>query len=136
MRVILVLLLGSGLLVGCKHAKPSDPANAGSETVVKKSAEKESSRTKSASSRETGTAARKATALNEPSGKIASVNPNLRFVVIDFAFNPVPQPDQSLSVYRDGQKVGEVKISAQSRNNIIAADITAGDARIGDEVRP
>jgi hypothetical protein len=76
------------------------------------------------------------TAINESSGKIASVNPNLRFVVIDFAMNPLPQVDQKLSVFRQGQKVGEVKISSQARNSIMAADLTAGEANVGDEVRP
>jgi len=50
--------------------------------------------------------------------------------------NPVPQVDQRLGVYRQGQKVGEVKISSQARNSIIAADITQGEANVGDEVRP
>jgi hypothetical protein len=77
-----------------------------------------------------------ATPISESTGKIASVNSALRFVVIDFAFNPVPQPDQRLGVFRNGQKVGEVKISNQARNSIIAADITAGEAQVGDEVRP
>ena len=73
--------------------------------------------------------------ISEPLGKVASVNPGLRFVVIDFAFNPAPQVDQRMSVYRQGQKVGEVRISSQARNSIIAADLTAGEARVGDEVR-
>ena len=43
-----------------------------------------------------------------------SVNPGLRFVVIDFAFNPVPQVDQRMSIYRQGQKVGEADIPTRA----------------------
>jgi hypothetical protein len=56
--------------------------------------------------------------------------------VIDFAPNPLPKVDQRLGVYRQGQKVGEVKISRQANNSIVAADITQGEAQTGDEVRP
>jgi hypothetical protein len=134
MRAILSLLLGSALLVGCQHPKPSDPNVATGETVVKKGRTTKSS-SKPAASRDSGVQPQ-ATPLNESSGKVASVNPTLRFVVIDFSLNPLPKTDQQLGVYRKGQKVGEVKISAQARNSIVAADITDGDAQVGDEVRP
>jgi hypothetical protein len=129
MRAIVMLVLSAALLVGCKTSKPSD--SSGQTKVVP--AEK-APRGKSA--RETKSTATQATPITEAAGKVASVNPNLRFVVIDFALNPVPQVDQRMAVYRQGQKVGEVKISSQSRNSIIAADITAGEAQVGDEVRP
>jgi hypothetical protein len=128
MRAILMLVLSGALLVGCKHPKPSDAAAAPSQTPATKRTDKKSGETK-------GTAAQ-ASPIMEAAGKVASVNPELRFVVIDFALNPVPKVDQRMSVYRQGQKVGEVKISSQARNSIIAADITAGEAKIGDEVRP
>ena len=114
-------------MVGCRHARPSDSKTAANEPAAKARADKKPAKAKSAPT---------ATAIVEPAGKVASVNPNLRFVVIDFALNPVPQVDQRLSVYRQGQKVGEVKISSQARNSIIAADITQGEANVGDEVRP
>ena len=136
---MLVVLLGSALLVGCKHTSPSTSQTANAETAKKKSPDnagsKSGSKTASTSARES-TASPKATPINETSGKVAAVNTNLRFVVIDFALNPLPVVDQRLGVYRHGQKVGELKISAQSRNSIVAADITAGDAQKGDEVRP
>lgn len=68
-------------------------------------------------------------------GKVASVNPILRFVVIDFYLSRLPQIGQPLSVYRQGQKVGEVKVTGPEQSRNIAADITAGDAKVGDEVR-
>ena len=134
MRAIVILVLSSALLAGCKHARPSDSAAAAGKTPPK--ARTDSASTKATPARDGKTPPSRPAAINEPAGKVASVNPALRFVVIDFAFNPPPQVDQRLAVYRDGQKVGEIKISSQARNNIIAADITAGEARIGDEVRP
>jgi hypothetical protein len=134
MRAILMLVLSALLLVGCKHTKPSDSATKSGQTDTSKKTDK-NAKAKTAT-RETKSTAAQATPITEPAGKVASVNSTLRFVVIDFALNPVPQVDQRMSVYRQGQKVGEVKISSQARNSIIAADITAGEAKVGDEVRP
>ena len=131
MRAMLILLLSGACLLGCKHSKSPESALKEKPSAVTR-AEKVP---RKAAPRET-TEAQQPTPINESSGRVASVNPGLRFVVVDFAFNPVPQVDQRMSVYRQGQKVGEIKISSQARNNIIAADITAGEAAIGDEVRP
>ena len=38
-------------------------------------------------------------------------------------------------VYRDGLKVGEVKISGPTRDNNTVADLISGVANKGDEVR-
>ncbi len=124
MRAIFALFIGCALLTGCKHGKSGDAAALPQETGT---------RQKKTSARETKP---QVTPINESAGKIASVNPNLRFVVIDFEMSRLPQVDQKLGVYRQGQKVGEVKISGQARNSIVAADVTAGEANVGDEVRP
>jgi hypothetical protein len=68
-------------------------------------------------------------------GRVASVNPKLRFVVLDFSLNPLPPIDQRVNVYRQGQKVGEVKITGPARNSHIVADIVAGNVQPGDQVR-
>ena len=47
----------------------------------------------------------------------------------------MPQIGQTLSVYRAGLKVGEVKITGPQRDNDIVADLTTGDAGAGDDVR-
>ena len=47
----------------------------------------------------------------------------------------MPAVDQRLNVYHDGQKTGEVKVTGPTRDTTIAGDITAGEARVGDEVR-
>jgi len=69
------------------------------------------------------------------SGRIVSVNSVLRFVVIDFPLLKMPALEQRLSVYRQGQKVGEVKITGPMQDTTIAGDITTGEAQWGDEVR-
>jgi hypothetical protein len=130
MRAILILVLSAALLVGCRSPRPSEPAAASPAPSAEKGAKPVMT------PREAKSPSTEATPITEPMGKVASVNAGLRFVVIDFALNPVPQVDQRLGVYRQGQKVGVVKVSNQSRNSIVAADITDGEAQIGDEVRP
>ena len=73
--------------------------------------------------------------INPLAGKVVLVNEPLRYVVLDFALGRPPVANQRLNVYRKGQKVGEVRISSQSRNNNFAADIMSGEARVGDEAR-
>jgi hypothetical protein len=68
-------------------------------------------------------------------GKVASVNPGLRFVVMEFPVRRVPAIDQRLNVYREGRKVGEVKVTGPAVDTTIAGDITAGTVLTGDEVR-
>jgi hypothetical protein len=68
-------------------------------------------------------------------GKIVLVNAPLKYVVIEGVIGRLPPVDQSLNVYRDGQKVGVVVVSNQSRGANFAADISVGDARVGDTVR-
>lgn len=68
-------------------------------------------------------------------GRIASVNEKLRFVIIDFTSSRRPDLEQRLNVYRVGQKVAEIKVSGPYRNLTVAADILAGDVKYGDEVK-
>jgi hypothetical protein len=68
-------------------------------------------------------------------GKVARANQNLRFVVLAFPITRMPAIEQRLVVYRGGLKVGEVKISGPQQDENIVADIVAGDADAGDEVR-
>ena len=75
------------------------------------------------------------TAVTMLEGKVASVNQNLHFVVLDYSFHSLPPLDRRLSVYRQGQKVGEVKVTGPQRAGNIAADILIGEAKEGDEVR-
>ncbi len=69
------------------------------------------------------------------SGKVVLVNAPLKYIVVEGAIGRLPPVEQTLNVYRDGQKVGMVMVSNQSRGANFAADITLGEARVGDTVR-
>jgi PBP1b-binding outer membrane lipoprotein LpoB len=68
-------------------------------------------------------------------GQVAMVNSEARFVVLSFSVGQTPQPDQHLSVYRNGLKVGEVKVTGPQHDNDTVADIITGDVQVQDEVR-
>jgi len=68
-------------------------------------------------------------------GKVATYNDAGRFVVMDFPLGHMPGMDQRLFVYRQGLKVGEVKVTGPQRENHIVADLVSGEAQTGDEVR-
>jgi len=68
-------------------------------------------------------------------GRVAMVNPDGHFVILNFPVGQVPAVDQRLNLYRRGLKVGEVKVSGPQQDDNVAADILAGDSEVGDEVR-
>jgi hypothetical protein len=68
-------------------------------------------------------------------GRVLSVFSNGRFVVLTFPIGTVPAIGQRMDIYRQGLKVGEVKISGPQNEENTVADITTGDVRIGDETR-
>ncbi|HWD94357.1 MAG TPA: hypothetical protein VG938_18645 [Verrucomicrobiae bacterium] len=68
-------------------------------------------------------------------GRVASVNANLRFVVLTFPVGQLPSVDSRMNVFRNGAIVGEVKITGPQRDDNSVADIMLGDAQKGDEVR-
>ncbi len=68
-------------------------------------------------------------------GTVASANTTARFVVLNFPVGRLPAVEQRLQVYRSGLKVGELKVSGPQLDDAIVADITAGEAKAGDEVR-
>jgi hypothetical protein len=68
-------------------------------------------------------------------GTVVSVNPALRFLVMDFPVRKLPVLEQRLNVYRNGQKVGEIKVTGPARDTTVAGDILVGEAQVGDEVR-
>ena len=73
---------------------------------------------------------------NSLAARVVSYNDSGRFVVLSFPPDQMPKLEQSLFLYRDGMKVGEVKIdSSQQRDNLIVADLVTGEAQVGDEVR-
>lgn len=68
-------------------------------------------------------------------GKVASVNASLHFVVLNFPAGRMAAVEQTLALYRQGQKIGEVKVTGPQQDDNIIADITSGEAETGDEVR-
>jgi hypothetical protein len=68
-------------------------------------------------------------------GRIASYNSIGRFAVLNFPVTRMPAVGQTLFVFRDGLKVGEVKVTGPQRDDNIVADLTKGEAQSGDQVR-
>jgi hypothetical protein len=69
------------------------------------------------------------------SGEVEMVNDEARFVVMSFPPGAVPQSGQRLDVYRNGLKIGEVKVTGPQHENDTVADIVTGDPQLHDEVR-
>lgn len=68
-------------------------------------------------------------------GKVARYNEAGRFAVLEFPLGKMPRLEQRLFVYRNGLKVGELKVTGPQRDEHIVADVLAGEAQPGDEVR-
>jgi hypothetical protein len=68
-------------------------------------------------------------------GKVARFNEAGRFVVLEFPISHLPVIGQILFVYRNGLKVGEIKVTGPQRDDHTVADLTTGEAQTGDEVR-
>ena len=75
------------------------------------------------------------TAEERVSGKVVSVNSDLRFVVLTFPVGQLPPLEKHLGIYRQGLKVGEIKISGPQADDSTVADIIQGEAAAGDTVR-
>ena len=72
---------------------------------------------------------------NSLAGKVVDYNAVGRFVVINFPVGQMAKMDQTLFIYRDGLKVGEVKITGPQSDNNIVADLVDGEAQTGDDAR-
>ena len=68
-------------------------------------------------------------------GKVSRYNEAGRFVVLEFPIAHLPGVGQRLFVYRNGLKTGEVKVTGPQRDDHTVADITTGEAQVGDDVR-
>lgn len=68
-------------------------------------------------------------------GRVVTYNTAGRFVVLDFPVGKMPVREQVVFVYRQGLKVGEVKIVGPERDHLTVGDLSAGEAQKGDEVR-
>ena len=68
-------------------------------------------------------------------GRVVVYNSAGRFVVLDFPVGQLPANDQVMFVFRQGLKVGEVKVTGPRRDHNTVADLVSGEARMGDAVR-
>jgi hypothetical protein len=69
-------------------------------------------------------------------GRVIQVNARSRYVIVNFPVGSLPSASQTLGVYRAGLKVGEVRIDERwRRDDNMVADLLAGEAQAGDEVR-
>ena len=68
-------------------------------------------------------------------GKVVKVNPTGRFVVLNFPVGRLPLMESTMDVYRQGLKVGEVRITGPQLDDNIVGDLLRGEAMPGDEVR-
>ena len=122
MRLVISLLVSSLTLAGCatNNSKATDAA---------KKKTPATSKARAANQKSTLAPTLQLT------GKVASVNSELRFVVLDFSVGDMPGINQRLGVYRAGQKVAQVKVTGPQSDTNIVADIIEGEAQVGDEVR-
>jgi hypothetical protein len=68
-------------------------------------------------------------------GKIVRANQDGRFVVMTFPIGHLPSLQQRLTIFRKGQKVGEIRVTGPQLDDNVVGDIAEGDAQAGDEVR-
>jgi hypothetical protein len=130
MRMLSVIWIFAGLMVGCASDRAPADSSSTSTTEAQRS---------DASGPDYNTITNDnqiMTLANPVEGKVVRAKPDLRFVVLDFSVHPLPQLGKRLSVYREGKKVGEVEITGPERRGNIVADLVKGEAREGDIVRP
>ncbi len=135
MRLIHVALTAFviAVLAGCRSPDSSGRPD-GQSTRTGPGPAKKGGRSQQPGSTDAGDAATTAIVL-PTSGRVHKVNQGLRFVVIDYTLGGMPPLDSILSVYRAGEKVGEVRLSGPERNGFVAADIVEGFLQVEDEVR-
>jgi hypothetical protein len=73
--------------------------------------------------------------LGPPAARIVSLNSEHDFVVIDFTSQMIPEVGTTVSIYRNGKRVGAVRITEPVRAQFATADIMEGEVHVGDEAR-
>jgi hypothetical protein len=73
--------------------------------------------------------------LGSGAARIASVNAQQGFVVVDFASRTMPEVGTLVNVYRAEKRVGGIRITEPVHAPLATADIVEGEMRVGDEVR-
>jgi|HubBroStandDraft_3_1064219.scaffolds.fasta_scaffold391641_2 hypothetical protein len=73
--------------------------------------------------------------LGPPAARIVSLNSEHDFVVIDYTSQMIPDVGTTVNIYRNGKKVGAVRITEPVRAQFATADIVEGEVHVGDEAR-
>jgi hypothetical protein len=121
MRLAFLIGFASVLCAGCAGTRPSPAPNSPPQRI---------------GIRTNSTPVTVSPATNTPAtGRISHVNTGGQFVILTYPLGKLPPVGTKLSVYRDGMKVGELKVTEPQRDQNTAADITAGEGRAGDETR-
>lgn len=141
-RFSLVIVLVAGILCGCatgKSSTQSKPAEKKPARLEQPPIQPSATSDSTKSSDKPKASEPKPNPLVTPDfslgGKVATFNSAGRFVVLDFPAGKLPALEQTMFVYRDGLKVGEVKITGPTRDNNTVGDLVSGVANKGDEVR-
>jgi hypothetical protein len=68
-------------------------------------------------------------------GRVAIVNANAGVCALNFPIGQLPAGGKTLTVYRHGVRVGEIKITGPQRDDNIIAEILSGELQPDDEAR-
>jgi hypothetical protein len=71
--------------------------------------------------------------LGPPAARIVSLNSEHDFVVIDYTSHMIPDVGTTVSLYRNGKRVGAVRITEPVQAQFATADIVEGEVHVGDE---
>jgi len=69
-------------------------------------------------------------------GQVLTVNPRLRFVVLDYSLTSLPVLGDELDLWRGPSIVGRLKVSGPILNTTAVADIVSGEPQVADLARP
>lgn len=65
-------------------------------------------------------------------GRIASVNTQGQFVVVDFNVGRIPPLHSRMQLFRGNKAVGVINLSGPVNDNLVAADVIEGEPAVGD----
>lgn len=121
MRIAYAWMASALLLAGCSHRHAQNqPRSSGSAFTALGS---------------TNSSALIVTPDTTLAGRVALVNHDGRFAVLNFPIGRLPPLGQQLNVYHLGLKVGEITVTGPQQEDNIVGNITTGDAAVGDAVR-
>ncbi|HUR44270.1 MAG TPA: hypothetical protein VMZ27_00245 [Candidatus Saccharimonadales bacterium] len=72
---------------------------------------------------------------NDSVGRVISVNQQAKYAVLGYPLGNLPALNSRVYSYRNGLKVGELRVSGPQRENNTVADLLTGECQPGDEVK-